>query len=365
MNYKNNPTLKLLHWRKNREFHLIRSLVLICASICGLWPIPRCSNAQEVPFSVGAAAPDSPALARNGLDSLETPIYGCACGCGIFEVGTSSMLPVGRGGMVYFEYDFQDQNVNWSGSSRAPAADNDDKEIRTSFFTAGVQYMFDRKWGIQAELPIDYRYFETTGGATGSEIVGNTWPALGDIRLEGIYTGFFPDMSAGVTFGFKLPSGDYTHNDAYDDIDRDSELGTGSTDLLLGGFYRQGLTSDFRWVGFAQAQLDLPMIGRDQYLPGTEVDAAAGVYYNGLVVHGVRISPLAQVLGSYRAQDSGNEASNPVASGYTRLLLSPGIEFDFHPVTLYLDAEFPVWQHVTGDQLTAPVLLKFIVSYRF
>jgi hypothetical protein len=71
------------------------------------------------------------------------------------------------------------------------------------------------------------------------------------------------------------------------------------------------------------------------------------------------------VLGSYRAQDSGNEAANPVASGYTRLLLSPGIEFHVHPFMYYVDAEFPVWQHFTGDQLTAPVLIKFIVSVRF
>jgi hypothetical protein len=314
--------------------------------------------------SIVISPPDPTKQQADEDDSLESPIYACACGCGIFEVGTSSMIPSGKGGLVYFEYDFQDQNINWSGSSRAPAADNDDKEVRTSFFTAGIQYMFNRKWGIQAEVPLDYRYFETTGGATGNEIVGNNWAALGDIRIEGIYTGFFPDMSAGVTFGFKLPSGDYTHNDAYDDVDRDSELGTGSTDLLLGGYYQHGITSDFRWVGFAQAQLDLPMTGRDEYLPGTELDAAAGVYYNGLIIHGVRISPLAQVLGSFRTHDTGNEADNPVDSGYTRFLLSPGIEFDLHPWMFYLDAEFPVWQHYTADQLTAPVLIKFIVSMK-
>jgi hypothetical protein len=78
----------------------------------------------------------------------------------------------------------------------------------------------------------------------------------------------------------------------------------------------------------------------------------------------VRISPLAQVVGSYRAQDSGDEADIPVDSGYTRLLLSPGIEFDIHPWMFYLDAEFPVWQHFTADQLTAPVLIKFIVSVK-
>jgi hypothetical protein len=301
------------------------------------------------------------------LTSIGVPGIGwaCACGCGIFEVGTSSMLPEGRGGMVYLDYDFQDQNVNWSGSSRAPAENNDDKEIRTSFVTAGVQYVFDRNWGIQGEVPFDYRYFQTTGGATGNEIVSQTWGALGDIRIEGIYTGFFPDMSAGVTFGFKLPTGDYTENDAYGDVDRDSEIGTGSTDVLLGGFYRNSLGNSFRWNWFAQVQLDLPFTGRDQYLPGCEADGALGIYYNGLSIDRVKITPIAQVLGSYRAQDSGNNAANPVASGYDRILLSPGIEFDLHPVMVYADAELPVYEHVNGNQLVAPVLIKFIVSVKF
>jgi hypothetical protein len=47
-----------------------------------------------------------------------------------------------------------------------------------------------------------------------------------------------------------------------------------------------------------------------------------------------------------------------VGSGYQRLLLSPGIEFDMHPIKLYADAEFPVYQNFTGNQLAAPVLLR-------
>jgi hypothetical protein len=297
--------------------------------------------------------------------TLDDPLYACACGCGIFDVGTASMLPPGQGGMVWLEYAFQDQNINWSGSSRAPAVDNNDKEIRTSFITAGLQYMFSRQWGIQVEVPTAYRYFQTTGGATGSDIVTNTWAALGDVRVEGIYTGFFPDLSAGIDFGFKLPTGDYTHNDAFGDIDRDSEIGTGSLDALLGGFYRLNLTADNRWTAFTQALLDIPFLGRDQYLPGAELDGAVGVYYTGLHLGSVGIVPIGQLLYSYRLEDSGNEASSPVASGYTRLLLSPGLELNIHPFMIYLDAEFPVYEHVNGDQLVAPVLLKCLISYQF
>jgi hypothetical protein len=289
----------------------------------------------------------------------------CACGCGVFDVATSSMLPQGEGGMAFLQFDYQNQDQNWSGSSKAPAADNDDKDIRTDFYIGGLQYMFNRTWGASVEIPYDYRGFVTTGGASGDDIVSLNWKQLGDIRIKGIYTGFSSDLSSGLTFGLKLPNGSFTHNDAYGDIDRDSELGTGSTDLLLGGFYRHNFASDPSWTWFAQGQLDQPVLARDQYRPGAETDVAAGVYYDGWIANGARISPVAQLIVSDRARDSGNNAADPVASGYRRLLLSPGLEVSLHPVMVYADVELPVYQHFTGDQLAASALYKVVVSYMF
>ena len=74
-------------------------------------------------------------------------VHACACGCNVFDVATSSMLPNGQGGMAWLQYDYQDQNRNWNGTSEAPAADNTDKEIETHFITAGLQYLFNDQWG--------------------------------------------------------------------------------------------------------------------------------------------------------------------------------------------------------------------------
>ncbi len=306
--------------------------------------------------------------------------WGCACGCGVFDVGTSSMFPHDAGGMAFVNYDFQDQGRNWSNTGPAPTADNGDRQIRTDFTTYGFQYMFNRSWGIQLELPYDFRDFKTLGGPTGEQVVSLKWSTLGDIRLEGIYTGFSEDLSSGLTFGLKLPTGNYAHNDAYGDIDRDSEIGTGSTDVLLGAFHLHRLTHDGSFTWFAQGLLDVPVLTQDQYRPGVELDAAAGIYYRGWTVHDVRISPVAQVLGSVRTSDSGNYASggiddlnenpvnNPVGgrqSGYQRILLSPGIEFDTHKVSVYADVEVPVLQDFVGNQLVAPWLFKMYLTYHF
>jgi hypothetical protein len=283
------------------------------------------------------------------------------------------MFPSGEGGMAFLQYAYQDQNRNWSGTSQAPAANNGDKEIQTDFVTFGLQYMFNRSWSLKVEVPYDYRSFKTTSAAPGSPITTINWGALGDIRLEGIYTGFFEDLSAGVTFGVKLPTGDWTFNNAYGDVDRDSEIGTGSTDILLGGFYRGNLTRDLQLDWFAQLKLDLPVLTQDQYRPGIELDTAAGIDYQGFSLGRVRILPVAQVIFSERTSDSGANAAGGanddpaggVCSGYQRILLSPGIEFHIHPVTIYADAEFPVYQNFTGNQLAAQVLFKVSLSYMF
>ena len=279
------------------------------------------------------------------------------------------MLPNGPGGMAYLQFDYQNQDHNWSEWATAPDSDNGDKKIETEFVTAGAQYMFNSSWGAQFELPYDFRYFKGTDN--NNNLNSHNWSQLGDLRLEGIYTGFFPDMSAGVTFGLKLPTGD--HNVESFLVDRDTQIGTGSTDILLGGFYRGNITQDEKWDWFAQTLLDVPTLIQNQYRPGVELDTAAGIDYKGFSLGRLQISPVAQAIISYRSSDSGANASggasddpeDGVSSGYERLLLSPGVEFHIHPVIIYADVEFPVLQHFNGNQLVAPVLVKASASFMF
>jgi hypothetical protein len=287
-------------------------------------------------------------------------VHACACGCGIFDVGTSSMFPQDSGGTAYFSYSYEDQNRNWNGTSQAPSLNNNDKEIRTDFFTTGIQYMFNSSWGAQLQVPFAYRYFKTVNDA--NLPVSTTWGSLGDIRVEGIYTGFSPDLSTGITFGFKLPTGNDDYNPSV--VDRDTQIGSGSTDILLGGFHRGNLTEDEKWDWFAQAGLDVPVLIQAGFRPGVELNTAAGIDYKGFSLGRVKISPVAQAIFSYRSGNSG-DAADSEDSGYERLLLSPGVEFHIHPVKIYADVELPAFQNVNGNQLVAPVLFKVNVSYMF
>ena len=290
-------------------------------------------------------------------------VRACACGCGVFDVGTSAMLPEGVGNLVYVKVDHQDQDRNWHGSSRAPADENEDKDLCSTFYAAGLQVMLDHRWGMELEMPYVDRRFQAAGEEEAADVVTQTWQAPGDARLKALYTGFVPDMSYGVSLGVKLPTGDYTH--APDQVDRDSQVGTGSTDLLLGGFGRRALSDDGIWDGFAQLQVDVPVLEQDHYRPGSEFNVAVGASYNHIPLLNARVLPLAQLVATERTHDSGDNAAQPTASGYQRLLLSPGVQIDVSAVKVYADVEFPVYQHVTGDQLVSAAIYKVVASFRF
>jgi hypothetical protein len=269
------------------------------------------------------------------------------------------MLPTGEGGTVWAEFDYMNQNRNWSGSSSAPATGNDDKRIRSDFYMAGGEYMFNRSWGVLAEVPYTDRLFRTTddSGNIGTFNHG----AFGDVKLEGIYSGFSSDMSTGITFGLKLPTGDFT----YPGFDRDTEIGSGSTDILLGGYHQGRLTADNKFSWFVDGRLDNAVLTSAGYRPGDEIDVALGAYYDAGPVLGMgKLSPLLQVLESQRWRDSGVNA-DPTDSGYNRVLISPGVEYDVSSLKFYGDVEIPVYQYVNGNQLVAPVLFKVIVGYDF
>jgi len=321
------------------------------------WSASR--TAQLLSFTVASASVPGFALA-------------CACGCGVFDVGTAAMIQTHPGLMVYVEDDYQDQNQNWVGSHAAPAANNTDKEIETNFGGVGFDYNFNRDWGMSVKVPYWFRTFRTDIGAPGTpDVVPFNHRALGDIRVLGTYTGFSPDMSTGLSVGVKLATGDWT----YPNFDRDTSIGTGTTDLLLGGYHLGTISVENHLKWFVEALFQRAFDSREGYRPGNETDAAAGLLYDGFQLgNSGKLTALLQVIGSDRLHDSGVNA-DPPNSGYRRVLLSPGLEADVGQWKFYGDAEFRVYHDAnaarsvategTQGQLVAPVLLKFIVSYSF
>jgi len=310
-------------------------------------------------------------LSRRGARAATVPVMGlllaalpgatlaCACGCGVFDVGTGAMFPDGAGGLVYAELDYMNQNRNFSGTHSASADGNPDKEIRTDFYTVGMQYMFDRRFGVSIDVPYWQRSFTTTddSGALATFDHG----AIGDVRLRVNYTGFSHDMSSGVSFGVKLPTGDAR----YANFDADTEISSGSTDLLVGGWKLIKLTDDGRYNGYLRVLLQQPVAHRANYRPGSEALAVAGAYYHGWnLADGVRLTPLVQMTAAWRGHDGGPDG-HPEDSGYTRLVASPGLELSTDRLRVYGEVGFNVVSNVSGQQLVADRLYKLSISYSF
>ncbi|MGB8693027.1 MAG: hypothetical protein WCD08_05910 [Steroidobacteraceae bacterium] len=292
--------------------------------------------------------------------SLPGTVAACACGCGIFDVGTSAMYASHAGGMAFLEYDYLDQSHNRSGTSSAPAADNPDKAIHSTFVTVGGQYQFNRSWGISIEVPYWQRYFQTTDDDTGA-IVEFNHGAMGDIRIKGTYTGFSADMSTGLTFGLKLANGESN----YPGFDADTQIGTGSTDLLLGAYHLGRLSQDNQWAYYLQGQWDVPVAHKDSYLPGAEVVLVAGVYHEGWQLSsGAKLSPVGQLRYVYRKPDGGPDGV-PDETGYSRVLVSPGLELKMDKLSLYADVALPLYTNARGNQLFANAMWKLNASYHF
>lgn len=317
-----------------------------------------------------------------------TAARACACGCSVFDVGgLSTPQEQDHGGRVFFEFWSGDQTQNWIGNSKGAASANMDKRVNTQWYNVGFEYSFNRDWGVMVRAPVVNRAFTTE---TDDPFPGavQTFHAMdiGDIEVMGMYTGFFNDMSTGAIFGLKLPTGPYTDPG----FDRDTDIGSGSTDLILGAFHRGLITGDNAWQYFGQATWRQPFLYRaaidpdtgisELYKPGLQVDGAAGILYNNWynVLGFDKITPLGQVIVSHRNRDGG-PAADPLNSGFDRVMLSPGIEFtkvldeaNNRVLKTYFDVEVPIYYRTnaannagTEGQLIAPYLIKIVASYNF
>jgi hypothetical protein len=289
---------------------------------------------------------------------LPASCLACACGCGVFSVGTGALVDDGASQVAYLEYGYVDQDQNWSGTSAAPAADNDDKRLRTSFYTIGAQYAFDRDWSTSFSVPYLDRSMTSADGGLPETVHRD---GLGDLRVLGKYTGFSADRSSGIEAGLKLPTGDYTSPG----FDRDSSLGTGTADVLLGAYHLANLGDDKLWTSFMRAQWSHALAARADYRPGDELDAVLGISYAGWEI-GRRgaLVPVVQLIGVDRGRDSG-AASDPGDTGYRKLLFAPGLELDEGALKFYAEVEFAAFQDIDGNQLTARRQYKMMLSYRF
>lgn len=297
-----------------------------------------------------------------------------SCGSAFCAINTSWDLMSTRtqpGAVVDLRYESIRQDQPRSGSSKVGVGQiprhHDEVGTRNSNWLGSFDYAFTPDWGVSVVAPLVDRQHEHIHNHRGARLP-QSWDftALGDLRVVGRYRIASLESAeslgaAGVSFGLKLPTGDIdVRNPAGDLAERTLQPGTGTTDAILGAYVtRQLPLKSLGW--FAQAQLQAPLNARAGYRPGHRVALDAGLRYDVAD----QWSLLLQANLLVRGRDSGVNAE-PEDSGAKSLFLSPGLSFSpARDVRLYAFYQAPLYQHVSGVQLTAGKAIVAGISARF
>lgn len=305
------------------------------------------------------------------LAAAALPASACgACGCTLNSDAAAQGYASGAGFRIDLRFDYFSQDQLRQGLGRVDLSRitfPTDREIQRQTVNRNTTLTLDwspnANWGLTAMIPSFVRTHETIAeGDTG--VSASRSSGLGDVRLIGRYQGFEDDHSFGVQFGVKLPTG--RTEDAFASgpqagatVDRGLQLGTGSTDVIL-GVYKFGEMS-MKWGYFAQASFQSAVSHQQGFRPGDGINANLGVRYIGWE----SVTPALQVNVRAEKPETGPEADGP-NSGATLAYLSPGVTVHLsNQLHIYVFVQVPVYQHVTGYQIEPRFLASVGVHYNF
>jgi len=314
------------------------------------------------------------ALALACVASLATPTTGFACsscGCTLSSDWSSQgIAPSGEGVRVDFRFDYFDQDQLRSGTKKVDRGSleipNEHEIQQTTInrnYALGIDYSPNEDWGVNLQLPYFDRY-HTTIAPGDTEISTSHTQGIGDVRLVGRYLGFTPDHSIGAQLGVKLATGSFDNTfisgpQAGEPLDRGLQPGTGTIDLLVGGFTFGAFSRD--WDYFAQGMLQQPLNSRDGFRPGTGFNLNAGVRYMAYE----HFVPSLQINARIEARESGENADVD-NSGATLVYLSPGLNFQVAGALHgYAYVQLPIYQRVNGLQLEPRYTATVGIYYTF
>lgn len=269
-----------------------------------------------------------------------------------------------------FEYIDQDQPRAGSGALPFGEIRRHHDELRTinRNYVATFDYTINSEWAVVATAPLVDRSHSHIHNHGGGQILEEwNFRELGDMQVLGRRQWMTENTATqtlsfyGINFGLKLPTGAFdVRNDGGALAERSLQPGSGTTDLLLGGFFSHVMpASNMSW--FVQGLAQVPTGYREHYRPGKRFTIDAGIRYELTDSAGLML----QVNALHRTRDRGREAE-PEDTGGNFLYVSPGVSYAIAPKTqVYAFFQKPVYQYVNGVQITADWSVLVGLSSRF
>jgi len=278
------------------------------------------------------------------------------CGCSLSsDWGAQGYgMATGLGADLTYQYSDQDNLRAGSGSAdRAsftfPNAQEIQQDTLTRSVALGLDYAPSPNWALDFQIP-SYDRFHSTIGPGDTEISESRATGVGDARLTGRYQLFTPARSFAVQLGLKLPTGridqDFaTGPQAGTPLDRGLQLGTGTTDLILGASYfaRPALNLGC----FAQATVQQALACREGFLPSSTANLNLGVRF----LNTSAVTPQLQLNARWDGRERGVNADT-ANSGDAAFFASPGLTAQLGMAeSVFAFLQLPVYQRVNGLQL--------------
>jgi hypothetical protein len=304
------------------------------------------------------------------LAAVPSTVVGCSvCGCSLSSDWAAQgygMMPGIETGLRFEYFEQADLRSGTSSVDRSTLTFPNDSEIQQRTVNRNtwldLNYVIDPSWAVAVSVPYDDR-FHTTIAAGDTDISTSHARGIGDVRLLARYQKFGMSNSFGLQFGLKLPTGRFDQNFADGPqagglLDRGLQLGTGTTNLVLGASW---FTRPATNLGtFVQATFEQPLAARADFLPSTSLNLSGGVRW----LNSSRFTPQLQLNVKTESREHGAEADTP-NSGGTIAYLSPGMtaELTTH-ASAFVFVQLPVYQRVNGLQLEPKWLLSLGVRWK-
>ena len=241
--------------------------------------------------------------------------------------------------------------------------EHDEIETRNRNVIATLSHAVSSTVSLTLSMPVVSRdHSHIHNGVDGPELESWDFTQLGDVRASAYWrldeAQSPSDTVYGLVGGIKLPTGSTDQrNAAGEAAERSLQPGTGSTDLIIGGF-ASGRLEQAGW--FTQLRWQHAVSERQGFEPGDAVNLDMGMSYPIGAVQA-----LAQINMLWREQDRGVNAE-PALSGGTFIYFAPGLLVPIgHDVQLYGLVQFPLLQDVRGTQLTADWAASLGLTVRF
>lgn len=254
------------------------------------------------------------------------------------------------------------------------------ENLRTTnkIVTTSVDYTHDDHLGLTLTIPyLSREHSHNLGPYSGGIPAGNetfSANALGDMKIVGRYRWTQDETShsgLGIKLGLKLNTGrqdfQIVDNTGTSKLPGEVTLqpGNGSTDLIAGVFWQQSNpNSAVSW--FAQGILQNSIQNKAEFKPGNQFNLDAGLRF----ALNRSLSTLLQLNTQWNDADTGSSAaltaSGAPSSGGKSYSLTPGLSYAITPDSnVYGLVQFPLYQYVNGEQLTASNSVSLGINHRF